>query len=157
RASKPSRARSDGLRGYHMTNRQFNTLSQFPGLIAWLVLLCLTLSIAAAAGAPADSTPAGAASWPMFRGGQGLLGISASKVPDKLSLLWTFKTQGPVKSSAAIAGGQVFIGSNDTNVYALELQSGRKVWSFKAGDAVESSPLVLGGKVYVGSTDTHLH
>jgi outer membrane protein assembly factor BamB len=67
------------------------------------------------------------------------------------------QTQGPVKSSPAIVGGRVFIGSNDTNVYALDLRTGHKVWSFNAGDAVESSPLILNGKVFVGSNDAHLY
>src|SRR5262245_14663182 len=90
-------------------------------------------------------------SWPMFRGSPGLLGVSGSRLPDKLALLWTFKTHGPVKSSPAIVGGRVFVGSNDTNLYALDLQTGKKVWSFKAGDAIESSPLVLSEKVFFGS------
>jgi eukaryotic-like serine/threonine-protein kinase len=127
-----------------------------------ITLLCGTQFVLAGALLAADKPPenptrATATSWPMFRGGQGLPGVSPSRLPDKLALLWTFKTQGPVKSSPAIVGGRVFVGSNDTNVYALDLRTGHKVWSFKAGDAVESSPLVLGGKVFVGSTDAHVY
>ena len=68
---------------------------------------------------------AAAADWPMARGGPALLGIAADKLPEKPVLLWTAKTGGPIKSSAAIIGNRVFIGSNDTNVYALELDSGK--------------------------------
>src|SRR5437667_3957324 len=35
-----------------------------------------------------------------------LTGVAAGTLPDKLSLLWSFKTGGPVKSSAAIVGGR---------------------------------------------------
>ncbi len=99
-----------------------------------------------------------AESWPMFRGGPALLGVSASPdLPAHPKLLWTFKTAGPVKSSAAIADGRVVIGSNDGNIYALDLANGKKIWAFKTGGAVESSPLVLDGRVFVGSADDSLY
>ena len=39
--------------------------------------------------------------WPMFRGGPALLGIAGGSLSRELKLLWSFKTGGPVKSSAA--------------------------------------------------------
>src|SRR5437879_7978735 len=98
-----------------------------------------------------------AADWPMFRGGPALLGVAEGSLPDKLSLLWTFKTGGAVKSSAAIAQGKVFVGSGDEMVYALDFANGKNVWTFKTGGAVESSPLVLEQRVYVGSSDGALY
>src|ERR1022692_3245357 len=95
--------------------------------------------------------------WPMFRGGPALAGIARGSLPERLDLLWTFKTAGAVKSSAAIVQDRVFIGSDDGNVYALTLADGKKVWDFKTGGGVESSPLVLEGKVYVGSSDAFLY
>jgi outer membrane protein assembly factor BamB len=95
--------------------------------------------------------------WPMFRGGPALAGIAGDTLPDRLDLLWTFKTAGPVKSSAAIVQDRVFIGSDDGNVYALTLADGKKVWEFKTGGGIESSPLALEGKVYVGSSDAFLY
>src|SRR6266536_4376256 len=95
--------------------------------------------------------------WPMFRGGPALLGAAPGNLAKNLSLLWSFKTQGPVKSSAAVVDGRVFIGSEDQNAYALELATGKKIWSFKTDGAVESSPLVLRGKVYFGSSDGWLY
>ncbi len=116
------------------------------------VLLWLLLPLAWRVGAAAPSID-----WPMFRGGPALVGIAGGSLPDHLALLWTFKTGGPVKSSAAIVQDRVFIGSDDGNLYALTLADGKKVWAFKAGDAVESSPLVLGGKVFVGASDGVLY
>jgi len=91
--------------------------------------------------------------WPMFRGGPALAGVAGGKLPDRLELVWTFKTAASVKSSAAIVQDRVFIGSDDGNVYALALADGKKVWAFKTGGGVESSPLVMEGKVFVGSGD----
>jgi outer membrane protein assembly factor BamB len=104
-------------------------------------------------------TPLSAASadWPMFHGGPALTGVAEGSLPEKLELLWSFKTEGPVKSSAAIVQGRVFVGSDDGQVYALNLGDGRKVWTYKAGGSVESSPLVLEGRVFVGSNDGSLY
>ena len=95
--------------------------------------------------------------WPMFRGGPALAGVAGGSLPERLELLWTFKTGGPVKSSSAIVQDRVFIGSDDGNVYALGLADGKKVWAFKTGGGVESSPLVLEGRVFVGSSDGFLY
>src|SRR5947209_2829655 len=70
---------------------------------------------------------ADAAGWPMFRGGQALLGVAQDNLPPKLNLLWNFKTGGPVKSSAAIDQERVFIGSGDESIYALGLADGKKI------------------------------
>src|SRR6266478_2062302 len=74
-------------------------------------------------------SPGRATDWPMFRGGPALTGIAAGVLRQKLSLLWSFKTGQPVRSSAAIAGGRVYVGSNDANVYCLDLTDGKQVWA----------------------------
>lgn len=94
--------------------------------------------------------------WPSFRGTPTLSAVSEATVPDRPKVAWTFKTGGPVKSTAAIVGGVVYIGSEDEKVYALKLADGSKMWEFKADGPVVSSPLVLNGKVYVGSAGTNL-
>lgn len=98
-----------------------------------------------------------AADWPMYRGQPALTGIASGKLPAQLTLLWSFQTAGPVKSSAAIVGNRVFVGSNDRNLYALDFSSGKKLWAFTNSDAVESSPLVLNGKVYFGANDANFY
>ncbi|MEO7297173.1 MAG: PQQ-binding-like beta-propeller repeat protein, partial [Verrucomicrobiota bacterium] len=97
------------------------------------------------------------ASWPVFRGDASLSGNSGSLLASKPSLLWKFKTGAPVKSSAIIAGGKVFFGSNDTNVYALDLQTGKKLWGYKTTGSVEAPGLFSDGKLFIGSTDGFLY
>lgn len=93
----------------------------------------------------------------MYRGQPDLTGGAAGNLPAKPVLLWSFKTQGPVKSSAAIVGNRVFIGSNDRHLYALDFATGKKIWAFTNSEAIESSPLGLGGKIFVGANDAHLY
>jgi len=95
--------------------------------------------------------------WPMFRGGQGLLGTAPGTLPDSMTLVWKFKTDGQIKSSPAIYDGLVFIGSSDANIYAINLENGRQVWAYQTGDAVEASPCVVEGSVFVGSSDNFLY
>ena len=97
------------------------------------------------------------ASWPMFRGRQDLAGTAAGTLPDSLELRWSFKTGGPVKSSAATDGERVVVGSDDTHVYCLDFHTGEKIWAFQTGDAVEGSPLILNNHVYIGSADAQLY
>jgi len=51
----------------------------------------------------------------------------------------------------------VFVGSGDSQVYALDLKSGTKLWSFKTGGPVEAPPLALNGRIFVGSQDGNLY
>jgi len=94
-----------------------------------------------------------AADWPQFRGNPSLTGIAADPMPDKPALLWTYKTGGPVRSSPAVAGGKVFVGSDDMSLHALDLATGKSNWVGKTEGVIESSPLVLEGRVYFGSDD----
>jgi len=100
---------------------------------------------------------AGGSNWPVFRGAPRLLGRASGALPDSLKVLWRFKTGGEVKSSPVIDDGLVFIGSNDGNIYAIDLYKGRKVWAYRTGGAVEASPCVVGGKVFVGSSDSFMY
>ncbi|MFN0067278.1 MAG: PQQ-binding-like beta-propeller repeat protein [Limisphaerales bacterium] len=100
--------------------------------------------------------PTAASDWPMFRGNPRLTGVTEATLPDAPVLKWSFKTGGPVKSSPAIVGDRVFIGSDDSKLYALSLADGKRLWEFAADGPVESSPLVLDGRVYFGSAGTNL-
>ena len=95
--------------------------------------------------------------WPMFGGGQGLLGRAGGTLADSLSFLWKFQTGAEVKSSPAIHAGRVFVGSSDDSIYALALETGQKLWSYQTQDAVEAAPCVVNGRVFVGSADGVLY
>lgn len=133
----------------------------------WLILLCLAC-FAGCEERPlsvrTDSTDKQASpraeaktDWPIFRGDPALRGVALGELAGPTQLLWTFKTGGPVNSSAVVLDGRVFFGSGDSNVYAVDLIKGDKVWSFPAGDVVEAPPLALNGRVYVGTASGVFH
>ena len=103
-----------------------------------------------------DSSPK-QSSWPMYRGGQQLLGRASGTLPDSLEFVWKFKTKGQIKSSPVIDDNIVFIGSSDANIYAIDLKDGNQVWSYQTDDAVEATPCVIEGSVFVGSSDGFLY
>ena len=71
--------------------------------------------------------------------------------------VWTVTTQARVESSPAIAGGRVFVGSNDGRFYVLNLATGAKLWEFTAGAPLSASPAIAGGRIVIGSQDGRLY
>lgn len=70
---------------------------------------------------------------------------------------WTFATRARVESSPAIAGGRVFVGSNDGRFYVLSLANGAKLWEFDAGAPLSASPAIANGRIVIGSQDGRLY
>lgn len=70
-------------------------------------------------------------------------GLEAQDVPN-LRLKWAFAFHGAsrARSQPTLAGGAVFVGSQEGTVYALDLESGCVRWSFKADAEVRSAPAV---------------
>jgi eukaryotic-like serine/threonine-protein kinase len=55
-------------------------------------------------------------------------------------VLWSFDTEGPVRSTPVIVGETLFIGSDSGFLYALNKRSGTLKWKFKADSAIASDP-----------------
>jgi outer membrane protein assembly factor BamB len=94
----------------------------------------------------------------MFRGGETHTGQYEPMA--RLSLdspAWTFKAKGPVFSSAAVANGVAYFGSDDRNLYALDVRTGAVKWTFATGGIIRSSPAVQNGVVYFGSYDGNVY
>jgi outer membrane protein assembly factor BamB len=95
-----------------------------------------------------------------FHGNNARTGVYEGAGPTQLrGVKWTFKTDGPIIGSPAVANGVVFIGSVDGNVYAVDQETGKQKWKFKtvASRQVTSSPAVVNGVVYFGGFDGVLY
>jgi outer membrane protein assembly factor BamB len=60
-------------------------------------------------------------------------------------------------SSPVLWNGEVFFGSGDGNIYALNAASGALTWKFKTGDVVHASPAIAEGRLFVGSWDSYFY
>jgi len=121
----------------------------------------VTILVAAAAGAlfisacrsakPSASITPGATSsvWPALshdRAHTGRSPIDTSSNPGALK--WRFATAGALSSPAIGADGAIYVGSGDSNLYAVGANGGRK-WAFKADTAVGTPALAEAGTIYV--------
>jgi outer membrane protein assembly factor BamB len=98
--------------------------------------------------------PAG--SWPVFRGSAEQAGVASSRVPDRLDVLWTFKTEDSIEGAVAVSDGVVYAASLDEHLYAVNLADGKQKWKYKAGP-FKAPPAIRGERVYAGDLDGALH
>ena len=79
--------------------------------------------------------------------------------------IWNATTGGPVKSSPAVANGVVYVGSDDSHLYAFDAAGKTEctaasclpLWTSQTGAAITGSPAVANGVVYIGSGDGQLY
>jgi len=71
--------------------------------------------------------------------------------------VWMFKTGGAVVSSPVVVENVVYVGSDDTFLYALDASDGHEIWKFQTDGAVTSSPAIVNNCVFFGSTDNRLY
>ena len=56
-------------------------------------------------------------------------------------------------SSPAVAEDQIFVGSEDNKLYALNATTGASIWNYETEDMVVTSPSIVNGIAYIGSYD----
>ncbi len=96
--------------------------------------------------------------WAMFRHDLGRSGTTdPSGTLPQGKLKWVSSTGAPILSSPAVADGTVYVGSQDSKLYALDAATGAKRWEYKTGSWVDSSPAIVNGVVYFGSNDGRLY
>ena len=95
--------------------------------------------------------------WTSFRGNPQLTGVADSDLPEKLDLLWAFKTEDIIESTAAIVDDVVYIGALDGYLYAIDAQSGKQIWKYQADGPIKSSPSINNGIIYFGDDEGVFH
>lgn len=60
-------------------------------------------------------------------------------------------------SSPVLAEGNVYFGSGDGYLYALDAEKGKLQWKFKTGDVIHASPAYVNGVLFVGSWDSYFY
>lgn len=105
------------------------------------------------AGGAGAEAPTG---WWMAGGGPEHRGDAPSLVPP-LRPVWQVAGGKEFAGGPVAAGGRVYIGNNDGNVYCFDAVTGKEVWTFKTGAEVEATPTLWGGMVLVGSFDGNVY
>lgn len=96
--------------------------------------------------------------WPMFRLDPRHAGaVSTRGVDPPGGIRWELETAGPVRSSAAVVDGVLYVGSDAGGLHAVDVATGRPMWRYRAGAAVSGSPAVAGDLVLVTDASSTLH
>src|SRR5258708_813245 len=94
----------------------------------------------------------------MFRGNAEHSGVYKAAGVRKFSKVkWKFHTAGQVIASPAVAGGTIYVGSTDGNLYAVDREAGALKWKFEAKSRIASSAAVSDGLVYFGAYDGNFY
>jgi outer membrane protein assembly factor BamB len=70
---------------------------------------------------------------------------------------WTASAGLIARSSPAVAGGRVYVGSQDKSLYAFDAATGALLWTAATKTPVDSTPAVANGLVYLGSGEGVLY
>lgn len=71
--------------------------------------------------------------------------------------LWTFKCEDEIRGTPSLFQGNLYIGSYDNNLYALNAADGKFQWKYPTDGGVVSRPVIVDGNVVFGSEDKRLH
>lgn len=97
-------------------------------------------------------------SWSMFHGCERHCGLYPAREYQEFDQIkWQFKTEGRIFGSPAIYNQTAYIGSEDKNLYAINLEDGSLKWKFPTKGAIHSSPAYYKDVVYFGSFDGHYY
>jgi outer membrane protein assembly factor BamB len=78
--------------------------------------------------------------------------IAALKLEDG-SIAWVAQLPGRVGSTPAVKGTHALVGSDDFNVYVVDVISRKRVARLHTRGMVKSRPVMVGDDIYFGSTD----
>ena len=90
----------------------------------------------------------------MFRGDAAHTGVYPGKGPRQFHRMkWKFVTGARVVGSPVLYEDAIYFGSDDGNLYAVDVESGRQLWKTSTRGPVPCTPAIANGTVYCGSYD----
>ncbi len=112
----------------------------------------------AAEDSPLAAFEIGPADWQTLRATNARTAVSPVAVPQQPQHVWTWQSSSKLPmTSPTAAGGQVFVGSQDGTVRALDAATGELSWTAYTGGAILSPPTLWQGRALTGSADGWLY
>ena len=85
-------------------------------------------------------------------------GVSDAKGVDNFTeVKWKFKTNGRIYASPIVNNDVAYVGSNDNNFYAVNINTGEELWKFETKGAVNSTAAIYDNKAYFASADGYFY
>jgi eukaryotic-like serine/threonine-protein kinase len=102
---------------------------------------------------------------------EALLAISTQAVPNakrvvpnmgiskagSTKLVWSFESEDEIRGTATCYNNQLYFGSYDNNLYALNAITGEFLWKYPTDGGIVSKPVIQDDNIYVGSEDKRIH
>ncbi|MDM8529982.1 serine/threonine-protein kinase [Anaerolineales bacterium HSG25] len=76
---------------------------------------------------------------------------------ETITPIWTFKCEDEVRGSASADKNNLYIGSYDHNLYAIDLKTGEFQWKFATDGGIATRPHVSDNRIIFGSEDQVLY
>ena len=89
--------------------------------------------------------------------GQSLSKPTSQDNKSKRGIQFSFSTEGPIRSTPAIKGNMLYLGSGDGKMYAIDKLTGKEFWHFITDGPVFSSPEIVQTMVLFTSRDHFLY
>lgn len=70
---------------------------------------------------------------------------------------WRFQMTGGSKTTPLVTGGRVYVGSNDSYLYAVNEKSGKLAWKYKADGEIVGSPSLYKNTIVFGDLQGSVH
>jgi len=96
--------------------------------------------------------PSGTDDWLCYRHDAGRSNVTSANLAFPLKQKWTARFADRI-TPPAIAGGKVYVGSDDHSVYAVDATHGNVRWRFRTGGQIWVTPAWWKGRLFVGSRD----
>ncbi len=71
--------------------------------------------------------------------------------------LWRFQAEGGISAPPIIVGDQVYFGTRDGFLYALNRFDGEIIWRLSLVASIDIAPAYSGGRLYIRTNDGWLH
>ncbi|WP_291529870.1 PQQ-binding-like beta-propeller repeat protein [Bacteroides sp. UBA939] len=113
-----------------------------------ILTLCLLLSCSG----HSNRFASGSKDWKLFRGDPSLSGYTTTDLPEKPTLLWTYKSEGKTASSPVIDNGTTYWCDKRGHVRGVDI-NGTLVFEYDLQTAVEATPMIYDSILYVGRID----
>jgi outer membrane protein assembly factor BamB len=91
-------------------------------------------------------------SWPLFRGDSGLSGYTRIRLPDRPSLLWSYKSEERTSSSPVIENQIAYWSDKRGHIYGVD-SDGKRCFDYSFNTAVEATPMIQDSILYIGRID----
>jgi outer membrane protein assembly factor BamB len=115
----------------------------------YIVLFILLAACTSKTGSPVRQSKT---DWPIFRGDATLSGYTEIPLPDRPTLLWTYKSGTTTDSSPVVSHGVTYWSNKRGCIMGVNLD-GELIFRYDLQTAVNASPMIVESTLYIGRID----